>query len=322
MGTVVITGAGGYIGQRLIKHLDTFEGCTRILGIDIQEPVVRSEKLTFQKFDIRDISLVDFLKDKKVEVMIHLAYIVDPIHDEQTMFDINVNGTLNILKICEELRIGHVIVASSGTAYGAWPDNPLPLREDDPIRVFPPTMSYAHHKGISEKHFEKFVRKHPEVIFNIVRPCVVYGPNVDNYLSRLINRLPFLPLTNGCDPELQLVHENDVARFFALLIEKKVQGPFNVAGSGMVPMSRLGAMVGKRSLWVPRLLVYPVMSLLWRLNLLVESPPGLIDYMAYPWVLDTSRARELLGFEPEYSTEQTARIMFETHGYNLVPEMR
>jgi UDP-glucose 4-epimerase len=178
-------------------------------------------------------------------------------------------------------------------------------------------MSYAHHKGLNEKQFDEFTRRNPDVIFNSVRPSIVYGPNVDNYLSRFLGRVPFLPLADGCDPEFQLVHEDDVARLFTLLIEKKVPGPFNVAGSGVLRFSALAGMVGKKAVRVPRRLLVPVLRLLWRLNVLIEAPAGMVDYMAYPWVLDISRARDLLGFEPEYSTEQTARIMFATHGYRL-----
>jgi len=318
MGTIALTGAGGYIGQRLIEHLDRWEGCTAILGTDVREPLVRSRKLTFLKKDIRDMDLDDFWKGRDVEALVHLAFVVDPIRDEKRMYDINVNGTLNVLRICRVLEIPHVIVASSGTAYGAWPDNPPRLLEDDPIRVFPPTMSYAHHKGVNEQHFADFREKNPGVRFNAVRPSIVYGPNVDNYLSRFLKRLPFLPLPDGCDPEFQLVHEEDVARLFTLLLEKKVDGPFNVAGSGVLRFSQVGAMVGKRAVRIPRRVLVPILGLLWRAHLLVEAPPGMVDFMAYPWVLDIGRARDLLGFEPEYSTEQTARIMFQTHGYHVL----
>jgi UDP-glucose 4-epimerase len=317
MGTVAITGAGGYIGQRLIEHLEKQEGCTRILGTDRRPPSVRSAKLSFLKADIRDPSLAEFWRGQGVDALVHLAFIVDPLHDEKAMHDINVNGTLNVLRICEELRVPHVIVASSGTAYGAWPDNPVPLTEDHPIRVFPPTMSYAHHKGLNETHFADFQKRHPKVVFNIVRPSIVYGPNVDNYLSRFLKAMPVVPLADGNDPPMQLVHEDDVARLFTLLIEKRIPGAFNVAGQGTMRLSEVAGMVGKKTVRVPRRVMAPLAGLLWRLHLVVEAPPGLVDFMAYPWVLDLTRARDLLGFEPEYSTAQTARIMFETHGYRL-----
>jgi UDP-glucose 4-epimerase len=319
MGSVAITGAGGYIGQRLILHLDSQDWCTRILGTDIAEPEAGSEKLTFLKKDIRDHSLIDFWRGQDVETLVHLAFIVDPIHDEKKMYDVNVNGTLNILKICEELNMRHVIVASSATAYGAWPDNPEPLKEDHPIRVFPPTFNYPHHKGLTEKHCAEYIRKHPDVVFNIVRPCVVYGPNTQNYLSRYFAKLPIVPLVNGRDPNLQFVHEDDVAQLFSLLIDKKVPGAFNVAGDGVVRSSEVGAMLGKRSVKVPRRMLYAVIWAIWRLHLkAVEAPPGIVDYTSYPWVVDTSRAKELLGWKPKYTSKDTLRIMFRTHGYTVV----
>ncbi len=318
MGSVAITGAGGYIGQRLIAYLDSQDRCTRILGTDIKEPGFASRKLTFEKRDIRDHGLIDLLKGEDVETLVHLAFIVDPSHDEKMMYEVNVNGTLNVLKICEELKIGHVIVASSGTAYGAWPDNPEPLKEEDPIRLFPPVFAYAHHKGLNEQHCADFMKKHPDVLFNIVRPCVVYGPNTENYLSRYFARLPFVPLVDGRDPNLQFVHEDDVAQLFSLLIEKKVPGAFNVAGDGVVRSSEVGAMLGKRAVKVPRWLYYGVVWALWRLNLnLIEAPPGIVDYTSYPWVLDTTRAKEQLGWRPKYTSRDTLKILFRTHGYTV-----
>ena len=318
MRTVAMTGAGGYIGQRLIERLETETWCDRILGTDIKEPRLASGKLTFLEKDIRDPVLMDFWRDEQVETMVHLAFIVDPIHDEKKMYDINVNGTLNILKICEELKIPHLIAASSGTAYGAWPDNPELLKEDDPIRIFPPKFAYAHHKGLNEEHFADFMKRHPEVIFNVVRPCVVYGPNTDNFLSRYFRHLPVAALADGHDPHMQFVHEDDVAQLFSLLIERKVPGAFNVAGDGSMKSSEVAAMIGKKAVKVPRGLLSIIIWLLWRLHLGVEAPPGIIDYISYPWLMDTTRAKELLGWQPRYSSRETVRIMFETHDYELV----
>ena len=321
MNTVAITGAAGYFGQHLILNLEQRDWCTRILATDIVDPKVRSDKLTFLKKDIRDHSLIDFWKDQQIDTVVHLAFILNSIHDEKLMYDINVSGTLNILRICEELKIGHVIVASSGSAYGAWPDNPEPLKESDPIRTYPPTYNYPHHKGLNEAHFADFMERHPEVLFNIVRPVVVYGPNTDNFLSRYFRNLPFAFLPDGQDPNFQFVHEDDVAELFSLLIEKKVPGAFNVAGDGVMRISEAFAMIGKRAIKIPRRLYYCLIWILWKLRVkVVEAPAGVVDYVAYPWVLDTSRAKEILGWEPKYTSKETIKIMFDTHGYKLVEQ--
>lgn len=314
-----MTGAGGYIAQQLISFLENAEWCERILGTDIVEPTVRSEKLIFLKQDIRDRSLVNFWKDRGIETVVHLAFIVDPIHNDREMYDVNVNGTLNILRICEELGVKHIIVASSGTAYGAWPDNPQFLKEDDPIRIFPPKFSYAHHKGLIEQHCTKYLNQHSDVILNMVRPCIVYGPNTDNFLSRFLKNLPVLFLADGCDPDLQFVHEEDVADFFLLLIERKVPGAFNVAGDGVVKFSDVGAKIGKRTQKISKRLYNAIIWLLWHLRVkLVEAPAGIIDYTSYSWTLDTTRAKNKLGWKPRYTSMEALQIMLETHDYDLV----
>lgn len=319
MRTIAITGGGGYIARQLILYLENEHWCERILGIDINEPGIHTNKLIFRNQDIRDRSLVDIWKDQAIDTVVHLAFIVNPIHDEKKMYDVNVNGTLNILNVCEALNINHIIAASSGTAYSAWPDNPQVLKEDDPIRIFPPKFSYAHHKGLIEQHCANFMQKHPEIVFNIVRPCVVYGPNTDNYLSRYLKNLPVLFLADGRDPGLQFVHEDDVAELFSLLIEKKTPGAFNVAGDGVVKISEIGAMVRKRTLKIPAKFYSALIWLLWHLHVKkVEAPAGIIDYTSYPWVLDTTRAKTILGWKPQYTSRDALRIMLETHDYHLV----
>lgn len=316
MSIIAITGAGGYIGQQLTAFLEKASWCERIIGTDIVAPETQPDKLHFEHQDIRDPKLAALWQARKVDTVVHLAFVLNPIHDEQKMFDINVNGTLNVLQACADLNIGHIIVASSGTAYGAWPDNPQALKESDPIRLFPATFSYAHHKGIIEGHCQVYLTNHPETILNVVRPCIVYGPNADNFLTRFLNKLPVLMLADGCDPDLQFVHEADVAEFFSLLIEKKTPGPFNVAGDGVVTLSEVGAMAGKRTLKIPKRLYSGIVGLLWRLRInIVETPAGIVDYIAYPWVLDTKRAKQKLGWQPTHTSKETLRIMLDTHGY-------
>jgi nucleoside-diphosphate-sugar epimerase len=107
-----------------------------------------------------------------------------------------------------------------------------------------------------------------------------------------------------------------VAELFSLLIEKRVQGAFNAAGDGVIRYSEAGAMIGKRAFKVPRRLLYVFRWVLWHLHVnLVGAPAGIVYYSAYPWVLDTARAKDLLGWSPKYTSRETLRIMFETHGY-------
>ena len=60
------------------------------------------------------------------------------------MYDIDVNGTQNVLEAASAAGVEHLLVASSTTAYGAFPDNPVPLTGGAPgARHCPPTSTRA-----------------------------------------------------------------------------------------------------------------------------------------------------------------------------------
>ena len=69
----------------------------------------------------------------------------------------------------------------------------------------------------------------------IVRPCIVFGPNVDNYLVRLWTKQPFQADFGLPDPGIQFVHEDDVVEAIAVLLAGRFAGAFNVAGDGVMP---------------------------------------------------------------------------------------
>ena len=76
--------------------------------------------------------------------------------------------------------------------------------------------------------------------------------------------------------------------------------------------------LGKRAVKVPRWSHCGVACALWRLNLnLTEAPPGVVDDTPYPWVVDTTRAKEQLGWRPKYTSRDTLKILFRTHGYTV-----
>ena len=83
MRNIAMTGAGGYIGQRLIEALSDKQFCSNIYGIDINAPTVKSDKLHFEKKDIRDTDIISLWKDKRINTLVHLAFVVNPMHDDE-----------------------------------------------------------------------------------------------------------------------------------------------------------------------------------------------------------------------------------------------
>jgi len=120
-------------------------------------------------------------------------------------------------------------------------------------------------------------------------------------------------MIGGNDPEMQFVHEEDVADLFSLLIEKRVNGPFNLGGDGVMRFSEVATKAGKKSMYVPTWIMKIAMKILWKMHLLVEAPPGIMNYIMFPWVVDTTRAKKELGWKPKYNTEETLKIMLENN---------
>ena len=110
---VAVTGAAGYVGTRLIRMLCADERVTRVLGFDLRAPEFRSGKFVFDTLDVRDKRMASRLSG--VNVVVHLAFVMDPIEDEEEMRDVNVIGSQNVLGCAAESGVGKIIYTSSAT---------------------------------------------------------------------------------------------------------------------------------------------------------------------------------------------------------------
>ncbi|MFO8056212.1 MAG: NAD-dependent epimerase/dehydratase family protein [bacterium] len=311
---VFITGMSGYLGGCLCRELDRSSWCESFHGMDVKRPLAKYDKGEFRKLDINDPALYDWLLELKPDVLVHLAFIVDPIHDEELMRKINVDGTRSVLHAAAKAGTPQVLVASSGTAYGAWPDNPVPLHEDHPIRPHP-TFRYANDKARVEFLCREFMEENPETITSIIRPCVVYGSLVNNYLSELISMPLAVAVPREHNPDLQFIHEDDVAGAILTILEREGQGAFNLAPPDTITLVEAVAIAGRRALYLPDKVLEALARAAWFLRLpLLKAPASFLDFMRYPWVLDSSRLREELGYTFRYSTRETFEIMVRSKG--------
>ena len=214
----LITGGSGYIGGRLIDELSGREETELIVDVDVKPPPRQWPKTEFVKGDVRDRAAIKGLLERhEIDALVHLAFILNPIRDEALMYDVDVNGTQAVLQAASEAGTKQVLVTSSATAYGAFPDNPKPIAEDWPVRGAP-DFSYAKHKADSDRICQLWALENPDAVMTIVRPSIVFGPSVDNFIVRAIENNPFIPILDGVDEEFQLVHEDDVVSdLFALL---------------------------------------------------------------------------------------------------------
>ena len=310
----LITGGSGYIGSRLVELLARREDTEKIVIADVVPPKGGYRpKTEFERVDVRDRGAVhSALQRANPDVLVHLAFILNPVHDEGFMYDVDVNGTHNVLEAAAETGIGQVLVTTSAVAYGAFPDNPTPITEDHPVRGVA-RFSYARDKTESDRIVQLWALQHPDVITTIVRPCIVFGPNVDNYLVRLWSNQPFSVDAGNLEETIQFVHEDDVVEAITRLLLGRHEGQFNLSPEGVMTLRECADLLETPIRRMPFRLYQGIAKLMWRLRL-SEVPPGQLDFARYPWIVSNEKLKQTLGWTPRYTSRETFEIAMRAQG--------
>jgi UDP-glucose 4-epimerase len=311
----LITGGSGYIGGRLTEVLSGRDETEEIIDVDVRPPTRQWPKTMYVHQDVRNRAAIEELLSRhEIDALVHLAFVLNPIRDEAKMYDIDVNGTQGVLQAASEAGVEQVMVTSSVAAYGAFPDNPKPIAEDWPVRGAP-DFSYAKDKADADRICQLWALQHPDSVMTIVRPSMVFGPNVDNWFVRGFENNPFMPLLDGVDEEFQLVHEDDVVTALLALLDGKHGGAFNLAADGLLTWSRAAEILGKRTRQFSLKNMKRFNGLMWRLHVpRTEAPAGNLDFLRYPWVVSTEKLKSTTDWQPQYDTLETFQITMRARG--------
>jgi UDP-glucose 4-epimerase len=309
----LITGGSGYIGGRL-NDLLTQRDDTEVVNLDLRPPAVPRPRTRFVRMDVRDRGMRALLEAERPDAVVHLAFVLNPIRDEHKMYDIDVNGTQNVLEASTAAGVQQLLVASSTTAYGAFPDNPVPLTEEHPVRGLP-GYEYARDKAEIDRLCQLWAAQHPDRVMTIVRPTIVFGPNVDNYIIRSWSNSPFFPLLDGRDPDWQFVHEDDVVDAMSRLLTERRAGIFNLTADGTIKLSEAARLAGLKTRALSTRMYRRIAKAAWALHLPnVEAPAGQIDFMLYPWIASNEKIKAELDWTPRYTSRETFEVTMRAKG--------
>lgn len=308
MGKVIaITGVSGYIGQRLLEAFEKDPDVDRVVGTDIAEPAARPPKLEFYRLNMIDPGLADVWAG--VDTVVHLAFVLNPMRDDRLMHEINIGGFRNVLAAVAATGVRKFVYPSSVSAYGAHPDNPVPLTEDSPLRANA-DFNYAEHKAETEEILAEWRPEHPDVLVTVLRPAMVFGPHVSNFISRTLEAPRFLAVKGHASP-LQVIHEDDVTSALHFAVENDLPGVYNVSADGWLEQDEVLALAGKKRLEVDEDTMIPLATTMWKLGL-SEVPPGEVYYLMYPWVV-TSEKMKAAGWEPRYTNREALEATLEAN---------
>ncbi|HTU97942.1 MAG TPA: NAD-dependent epimerase/dehydratase family protein [Solirubrobacteraceae bacterium] len=322
--TVAVTGPTGDIGRSLLRVLDADDRVARITAMARRpfDPAAEGlSKVDYRRADVLDVDAVgDVIAG--ADVVVHLAFMIMGSPRQTT--EINLTGSRNVFGAAIDAGVQRLVYASSVAAYGFGADNPPVLTED-----LEPNGTARHYYSAQKAELELALRDllaGSDVAAYVFRPCIVAGPDAltlvqsipyvqlsDRMPGPVLRALELLPALKPVIPDpgvpFQLVHHDDVATALqAAILGEGEPGVYNLAGDGTLTLADLADALGWYSIPVPDLAVGAAAELVAHLPF-VPGEAQWIESLRRPVIMDTTRARTILGWEPRHDARTTLEAM-------------
>lgn len=223
---IVVTGAGGAIGGRLVRSL--LSGGAHVTAVDLHLPhtAVDPAKLRCVEADIADSGAIRDAVDG-ADIVYHLAYLMgeEANRDPVAAARINAVGGTSMLQTCSEAGIGRVVLASSVTVFGSRSDykpEQLPLGDDAAPLGAKGVSVYGAGKVYMELVAGFYAREHGMTITGL-RPGAVIGASRKNGRAKTLANVvataasgQTVSIPNG-RAAFQAIHIDDVVGAFVAL---------------------------------------------------------------------------------------------------------
>jgi UDP-glucose 4-epimerase len=261
--------------------------------------------MDFVHADTRHAAIGKLVRQLHIDTVVHLAVMVDSPHDERSIHETDVIGTMNVLVGCASPSspVQRLIVKSSQAVYGARPTDPSLLSEE--IATGERAASFVTGELLEmEQLVSEFALRYESCRVGVLR--LGFRLSEDTSLARYLS-LPIVPTFAGFDPRLQFLHDDDAADAIVRAVMGAHAGVFNVAGDGIVLLSQAIAIMGGKP--APVLIPYGrwLARLALRTLINVDLPGYLADVVAFGSVMDCSR----LAAEFDWKPQHTSRMVMD-----------
>lgn len=318
---VLVTGVSRDLGRRAARALAATPGVDRVIGVDVVPPHGDIGDVSFVRADIRNPVIAKVIAKEDVDTIVHMSVIATPgsAGGRHTMKELNVIGTMQLLAAAQQAPgLRHLVVKSTSTVYGASSRDPAMFTEDmEPRRQ--PRSGYAKDAAEVEGYVRGFSRRRPDVRVTLLRCANVIGPHVQSPITSYF-RMPVVPRVFGFDPRLQFLHQEDLLGVIQHATLAGPSGVFNVAGDDVLMLSQAIRRLQRPSVRLPGFAVGNLGSVL-RQARVADFSPEQLGLLTYGRGIDTTLMRDVLGFEPRYTTaeafEDFARSLTPTGGHTV-----
>ena len=302
---ILITGAAGYIGHQLGNRL---AADLQVIGTDLRS----RDDVAFpiHILDVRDAGLTELLQREQITHVVHLASVLQASKDRRRDYDIDVNGTRNVLDCCLKAGVQHLTITSSGAAYGYHPDNPAWVDEQDALRGNP-EFAYSDHKRLVEEMLAEYRQQHPELQQLIFRPGTVLGADTRNQITELFMAPRILAL-KGSDSPFVFIWDQDVIGAMEMGLRQSKTGIYNMAGDGALSMREIAIRLNKPLRTLPVWLVKIALQVAqWRGK---PTSPAQVKFLQYRPVLSNRRLKEEFGYPLSKTSAEAFEYFVESSG--------
>jgi UDP-glucose 4-epimerase len=299
---ILVLGTGGGVAQRVALELRARGH--QVEGIDTRPWKGAPADIEVHQVDLRKRAAEDVFRTRRPEVVVHMATVTSLRVQGEERHRINLGGTRVVFEHCQAYGVKHAVFVGRHTFYGAAPDSPLYHTEDEPpkeLASFPELADLV----AADLYASTALWRYPALTTSVLRVCYTLGPSAQGTLGTFL-RGRRVPMVLGYDPLFQFMHEDDVAGAVASTVRERVRGVFNVAGPRPLPLSIIIREAGR----TPAPLPLPVLRQLIGRFGLPRLPPGALNHLKYPIVVDGRAFREATGFvhrHDEVSTLQAFR---------------
>ncbi len=260
----LVTGGAGFIGSHLTQLL--LENGHEVIVLDNLrsgrlsnfDEFKDSPNLRFVEADIRSTNAI-LPYFEGVDWVFHLAALADvvpSIEAPRDYFEVNVDGTFNVLECSKKAGVKRFLYTASSSCYGI-PEN-YPTSEDAPVQ---PQYPYALTKFLGEElvmHWEQ-VYKMPCLslrLFNVYGPRArttgTYGAVFGVFLTQKLNNKPMTVVGDGSQTR-DFTFVKDVARAFLAAAGSSVSGEiFNVGSGSHYSVNRIVELLCGDSVNIPK----------------------------------------------------------------------
>ena len=307
--TIAVTGINSYFAKTVLPLLEADPEISDIIGIDITPWKGGFPKVRFHQADIRSPELADLLSG--TDTVYHMAFVVAEIRDKKKIFDINVNGSKNVIDACLKNRVRKIIYTSSATVYGAHRNNPLGFTEQNRTARNPDSY-YNSTKIDVEQMMADAARSHPEIIFTIIRSALLFGPNADNMFTKLFCRkISALPW--GSCAHNQYIHEDDLGTALYLAYDKDLPGIYNAGADDAIATCESFRRTGVRIIPVPAAVLKKLADIGFRLGIF-PAGGGWVSLCRYSIFMNCDKFKAAAGWRPKWTSEETFNAYLEARG--------